>query len=437
MAGVPLPALVLPVAWMSEKPGSVWKGDVNQASEFEFAVADELAARGTRYGWLARAMLVAIGKRSSAEVITDRTTIKGAVCRTVFGRLYEERVLSESQGVWARSVVWAGFETRDAWHPEASVHGVLRTRTLVGGPYEVGVLNAPGRFEAGPERRDDPSVLGQSAWLARTGNGTPLSATMRTRLLESWSWDRIQPVRDEWWGGQTDTVVAMVADPFAGAAGPTWFTVWYESVDPNDPYIMPGRPIGLAGVPISMVWKSDALPTPLNDQETGDWLAGSLRVRLVPELMRVQRPSWRSMVRLEWTGAADGDPITFGGQTSVVLRRADQTDLPLMAGSGCWFRAEPGGTNGPRIMTRIKGISGYVSSPLENTSWVLPAPMAGDRLVVRFEPEPYIPHRSVFADLEADRVYLGVVEVELEDWTVEEINRLRVSGVWPDHAMRE
>jgi hypothetical protein len=30
-----------------------------------------------------------------------------------------------------------------------------------------------------------------------------------------------------------------------------------------------------------------------------------------------------------------------------------------------------------------------------------------------------------------------VIEVELEDWTVEEINRLRVSGVWPDHAMRE
>jgi len=31
----------------------------------------------------------------------------------------------------------------------------------------------------------------------------------------------------------------------------------------------------------------------------------------------------------------------------------------------------------------------------------------------------------------------GVVGVPLEGWTVEEINRLRVSGVWPDHAMLE
>lgn len=433
MAGVPLPALVLPVAWMSEKPGSVWKGDVNQASGFEFAVADELAARGARYGWLARAMLVAIGKRSPAGVITDRTTIKGAVCRTVFGRLYEERVLSESQGVWARSVVWAGFETRDAWHPEASVHGVLRTRTLVGGPYVAGVVNAPGRFEAFRQSTDRLAAApGAPRWLG--GNGKtigPMTDPLRARMLEAWAWDHLNVVRDGGWSGQADTVVAMVDDMFPTDGSTRWYSVWFECSDPNDAYVGPGRPIAAVTIPATVVVDAAGGPAPVAEIGGG---GVTLLARLVPAGVGTPGGDWRPVVRLEAMGAFDGEPITFGGTTSVWLQRQDQSrPRLLMSGDGCWFRLGRVPDSTARIVARTR----FGGALIRDVSTALPAMVPGDRLVVRFGPEQYPPHRSVFADLDAYRVYLGVVEVELEDWTVEEINRLRVSGVWPDHAMRE
>lgn len=442
MAGVPLPLLVLPTAWMSEKPGSVWAGDPNAASGFEFAVAAELAARGPRYGRVARAMLVEIGKRSSAEVITDRTTIKGAVFRTVFARLYGERVLSPSQGRWARSVVWAGFDTRNAWNPDAAVHGRLRARSLVGGRYEVSVLNAPGRFETfWSSVHDLPSAVGAPKWLGGSGRGVgPMADPLRAQMLEAWSWDGMQPVRDASWNGAGDGVVAMVVDEFMawerGDAGGYWFTVLFGALDPDDEYTIAGRSIGQAAVPVALVREAGAGPDIVSDAATGAWLAGSLRARLAPVSLGFWGGDWRAAVVLAWDGGAEGEPITLGGRTSVVLRREGTRDRVLLSGEGCWFRVDPGAPG--RVPARAGGVRSLWSGALvEDGSGALPAAQGGDRLVVRLEPEQFEARRSVFADLEAERVFLGVIEVPLEGWTVEEINRLRVSGVWPDHAMRE
>jgi hypothetical protein len=441
MAGVPLPLLVLPTAWMSEKPGSVWKGDPNAASGFEFAVAAELAARETRYGRVARWMLVEIGERSAAEVITDRSTMKGAVFRTVFERLYAERALSPAQGRWARSVVWAGFETRDAWHPEASVHGVLRARTLVGGPYEVGVLNAPGRFEAlGAGVGRLPAAVGAPTWLGGSGTGGgPMADPLRAQMLDAWSWDWVQPVRDAFWNGAWDGVVAMVADEFAafehGAGDADWFTVLFWAADADDPYVDAGRSIGQALVPVALSRDAAAAAPAIETRAGTDArLAETLRARLVPVALGPTGGDWRPAIRLEVSGRSGGEPITFGGRTSIWLQReAPSRPRMLMSGEGCWFRLEPGADGAGAVVARTR----FGGALMRDASTSLPAPGPGDRLSVRLEPEQFPPHRSAFADLESDRVYLGVVEVELEDWTVEEINRLRVSGVWPDHAMRE
>lgn len=443
MAGVPLPLLVLPTAWMSEKPGSVWAGDPNAASGFEFAMAAELAARGPRYGRVARWMLVEIGKRSSAEVITDRTTIKGAVFRTVFARLYGERVLSPSQGRWARSVVWAGFDTRNAWNPDAAVHGVLRTRSLVGGPYEVEVLNAPGRFESFWSGESQlPSAVGAPKWLGGSGRGAgPMADPLRAQMLEAWSWDGITPVRDASWNGARDGVVAMVVDEFMawerGDLGGYWFTVLFRSLDPDDVYTIAGRSIGQAAVPVALVREVGAGPQILSDSRTRAWLTGSLRARLVPVSQGPWGGDWRAAVKLTCENAPQGGAITLGGRTSVMLRRAGGQGQALLAGEGCWFRVDPGVPGRVTARVRGSGLKGWSGALVEDLSGGMPAAQAGDRLVVRLEPEHFEAHRSVFGDLEAARVFLGVIEVPLEGWTLEEINRLRVSGVWPDHAMGE
>lgn len=438
MAGVPLPLLVLPTAWMSEKPGSVWRGDVNEASGFEFAVAEELAARGTRYGRVARAMLVGIGKRSSPEVITDRTTMKGAVFRSVFGRLYGERVLSPAQGRWARSVVWAGFDTRDAWHPDAAVHGVLRTRSLVGGPYVAGVLSAPGKFEAFHDTSHFRAAApGAPAWAGRAAQGTVTGAA-RDRLLEQWRWDTTQIVRDEFWGGWSDGVVAMIDDMFLPDGSRRWYTVWFESEDANDPYLGSAARFAEATVPATVVFDESGGPAIHTDAATGAGLERTLRALLTPVSMGFWGGDWRPVVALEWAEAGEGEPITFGGRTAIVLRRDGESDTVLMSGEGCWFRADPSAGTRLTARSRGRGMAGSWSGALvTDASKAIPTPIPGDRLVARFEPEQFEGRRSVFADLEADRVYLGVVEVELVGWTLEEINRLRVSGVWPDHAMRE
>lgn len=424
VAGVPGPVLVLPLMWMDARPGSVWEGDVNAASAFERAIAEEIPKRAERrMGVLTRWLVVTIGRGQDPAVITDGTTLRGFAFRDAVRRFSARGKLTPDQARWARGVVWAGFDTRAAWGEETSPHGVLRTRSLLGGPYRVGVVNATGVFEAG--RDDSPK--------ARWNMGT-ITATQRVQLLDQWSWDRLQRVRDEFWAGQTDTVVALVDDGFGSKV-----TVWFESADPYDALIAPGQRIATVEVPTGVM--RDAVnggPAVDSNAATGAWLTSSLRARLEPVSTGLFDGDWRAAVKLAWTGDSAGQAVTFGGQASVVLKRATGRDEVLMRGEGCWFRAEPVGPDGGSVKARVSRQwprGGWSGAVVEDASRAIAVPQMGDRIVIRLEPEAFAPRRSVFADLETARVYLGVVELPLEGWTVEDVNRLRVSDVWPDGVM--
>ncbi|MCC5824003.1 MAG: hypothetical protein LAT64_13035 [Phycisphaerales bacterium] len=426
VAAVPDPILVASVAWMPAAPGSRVQGHSSAAPDFHFIISEELIRRSPNLGPTTRWLLIRIGRLSSHETITDRTTMKGFVLWRTISTLYERERLTDRQARWARSVAWATIITRDDWPMDATPHGYLLTRTLIGPRYRVRLHRTPGVYEP------------VSGWYGYPETPDRISNLSHPDQIHDWfASDLLRPVKDDHWPGWNDNVVPLAIDLFGGHAPERSVIVIFETSNPHDPWFDPNYEFATITVPVTIHQNPHAMPEIRTEPEVGTLLESSLKARLEPRPVRFEGGDWRPVIYLIWDGPPQSERITFGGQTSVLLKRSGGEERILMSGQGCWFRTEP---STQRVIPRGQHLgpdSAWSGALIKDTSAFLPEPRPGDRIFVRFEQEENLRHRSVFADLDSDRVFLGQIEIPLEGWTLEEINRLRISGVWPDHAMRE
>jgi len=152
------------------------------------------------------------------------------------------------------------------------------------------------------------------------------------------------------------------------------------------------------------------------------------------------------------------DAITFGGEVTVCVEVGSGESVEyktLLRGPRKWWRWEPP-TRPPEGMDdstkeywelyrdgylMVSGgdedrYAGFVwDVPFEDRAEHTDLDDSDGRLVLRIVTENTDHDRIVYADLEAVRVLVGELVIPIRDWTVEELNRYRVSGVVPDHAM--
>ena len=453
IAAVPGWALAGVSLFLSAEPGSgSWLDPlvVGLPTTTEARIVQELGHYQREHGWLSRRAVFGCARLVSSEALTDGTCARGGGLKLAIDRLVREGRAYGFEAAWARSVLYCEVRTRDRWAPGATVYGELLCRRLISDGYTLDVGGNVAWFDG---------------WNSRTSfglnaiGGDPQSR--RQRALEIARWDHLQRryTEDTRGFGVKDQVIPL-GPVDSGATGPTFarlrVTLYERANSPAKEWTYP--PAGTFALEVPFIADQTAQPVLLGPHDApGSLLERHLTCTLGPRFDR-RHGVWRAAVsiRPEHSGIGPGEEVTFGGQVFVSIERQTAHGdkyRDLFAGEDSWWawgwddgmptgatrsrmlRLEDfdlsGGLPWPDSTMRHPGSENAVS--VRPTGWVERALQPGDRLVVRIDPSGF--SQVVYADLQAERVYPHPIVIPLKDWTLDELMRLSISGVWPDHAM--
>ncbi|MFG0246810.1 MAG: hypothetical protein ACF8MF_12255 [Phycisphaerales bacterium JB052] len=459
VAAVPEPVLVLTIPFFDGTPGSsfdqtMWGYKPKQT------IWDRLAreARGGAWNeprsWVADRLVFLLARLDSPRVITDSTSDRGTLYASRIGLVIERGKAYGFEERWARSVVYAEFHTRDRVAPGTTIFGELKIRRLVQGVYRVDVGHNAAWFEA-RTRSGSVSLGGRGS-----GGGPGISSSGEYIKLEQWdtlkrmpriaygestegemmvSRYRLDPAAT---GVQDRTVAVTVYDRFGD---PHLGTVGWERVMSRD-------------IAFAFIADPEAGPEVIEDAGLADiidsFVDAELGLRFDPETSR-----WRLVASLTNDGLQETEGVTFGGEVSIEVQRREGQQVSykrLLRGPKKWWRwvaptRPPAGMDeNSREYWELWSEGELVPSGSENEIWysedAWDVPFEDDgsnvglengdgRLVLVVRPDPSGSNRIVFADAKAQRVLVGELVFPIRDWTIEELNRYRVSGEIPEHAM--
>jgi hypothetical protein len=374
-------------------------------------------------------VLFLVARAESHAVLTDSTTTRGSLYMHRIGQILH---LDQAYGFekdWARSVVHAEFRTRERWAPGATVHGELKIRRLIQEEYRVDFARDSAWFEARPQT--DGMYGGGLA-------GGPVIGSVE-EYIEVDQWDWLSRIIRKRQGDSPGELMVGVGEIRAGAIGPRSETVWVDVYDRS------GHPqLGLVWthvatkmIPFGYVVDPEAGPEIVQDPGLGARIGAGLSARLGVRFDAASE-RWELFATLADHGVEVAEPITIGGRVSIVAGKPDGTVYSyrsLLRGPNKWWRLLPTEQQGSGSVGFVGADDGDGSLSFEETGSLTRAVDADAPLMLLISGGSGGPAPIVFADPEAERVYGGRIVVPIVDWTVGELNRFRVSGAVPDHAM--
>lgn len=149
-AAVPRVVLVASLPFLSEEQGAgiystvgFGNGGVAPSRWDSFMMKQAGGGFGTwatpgndpQFGWLSRRLAVILARFESESVITDATTVKGSVYRSIFTQIEHAGAFYPFESRWAHSINYAEIDIQDAVAPDAVVYGDIRIRRLIKGSY--------------------------------------------------------------------------------------------------------------------------------------------------------------------------------------------------------------------------------------------------------------------------------------------------------------
>jgi hypothetical protein len=436
IAAIPDSLLVLSIPLMSDEPGSSFDWSIwgpGQGSGIVKRLEDRIRTMpwSERPGWLSNRLIFLIARTEQAEVLTDSTTTRGSVYMHRIRQILDQDAAYGFELDWARSVVYAEFHTRERWAPGAMVHGELKIRRLLLDEYRVEFKRDAEWFAAQPI--SDVLSIGSSDF----GGEVPILDV--DEFIERDQWDQLSRIMRVGGGDPAGDLMVGYGPVGAGALGPQAESVWVEV------YHRSGHPqLGLIWtraarrtISFSYVADPDAGPRVVTDRALGARIAADLSARLGVRFDEAAG-TWRLFATLTDDGVEVSEPVTIGGRVSIVMGRPDgtaDTHPRLLWGPNTWWRVVPPDQQTSRGggLVWAEHCDGSVS--FEEMGTLAPAADADAPLMLLLSSASREPMPIVFADPDAERVFVGVIAVPIRDWTAGELNHYRVNGIVPDHAM--
>ncbi len=435
-AAIPDSLLVLSIPLMSDEPGSsfdwtMWgSGEVSGVRKH---LEEEIRTTpwSERLGWLSNRLIFLIARTERAEVLTDSTTTRGSVYMHRIRQILDQGAAYGFELDWARSVVYAEFRTRERWAPGATVHGELKIRRLLLDEYRVEFKRDAAWFEAQPI--SDVLSIGSSSF----GGEVPILDV--DAFIERDQWDQLGRIVRLRWGDPAGDLMVGHGPVRAGSRGPQAESVWVDVYDRS------GHPqLGLVWaraarrkVLFEYVADPDAAPRVVADRALGARIGEGLSARLGVRFDRASG-TWRLVATLSDAGVEVSEPVTIGGRVCIVAGKPDGTaniHQRLLWGPNTWLRIVPSDQQASQGGALVWAEHSDGSVSFEEMGTLPRAADADAPLMLLLSSASREPMPIVFADPDAERVFVGDIAVPIRDWTVGELSHFRVNGIVPDHAM--
>ena len=457
IGAIPEPVLVLMIPFFDGTPGSSFDQTMWRFGA-PATVWDQIGNEIRHYSWneprswVADRLVFLLARLDSKEVITDSTTDRGTLYASRINWLINRDKAYGFETRWARSVVYAEFHTRAHWAPAATVFGALKIRRMVQGVYRVDVGQNVAWFES--HTRSDSVVLGGGGF-SRGGPGI----ASKSEYVELQQWDSLKRLPRIPYGESSEgemMISRYQLDPAAiGLQTKSVPVTVYERF--GDPRLsVRWEEVASEDISFSYIADPGAGPEIVEDPKLADILDSYIDVTLGFRFDR-ETSSWRLVASLTNDGLTETESITFGGEVSIEVQKREGQQVSykrLLRGPKKWWRWEPptrppeGMDEKSREYWELWSNGELIPSGSESVyagdAWGIAFQEDGSfvqmnnsdgRLVLRVRTEDSGFERIVFADPKATRVLFGELVFPIKDWTIEELNRYRMSGEIPSHAM--
>tara|TARA_R110002072_G_scaffold42064_4_gene117477 strand:- start:35741 stop:37546 length:1806 start_codon:yes stop_codon:yes gene_type:complete len=438
------------------------------------------AGQSTDYSWLSKRLVFLLGRLESHEVITDSSTVKGAVYSSMITKVVRADEAYRQESRWAHSVVHFEFDTGGDVPPDTMIYANFKVRRLIQGSYRLRI------------RSRELDFMCQSSSGMRMNGFSPTEFASTREAIEYWSdrfsWASIWMVDQEGKNRQgavyNGTRLGIVSGSASGeATGDVHYTILETEGNERDTLFY--APVARGQVPLdyrvdqklrvaqdSSLELEDLIKQNISahlsvrfDRTTGEWVPQVLLKKSSAQYD--PSPVQLTQADFDWFtehqefpkyGLERKNPIPpllnggvlIGGRISVQViwyRDGFESKDILLAGDATWWNwgvfAEPetmwNRGNEPRIpqvrlqaSTRSERLiagevrtNGQTLSNFKNMNY---------KVVVVIEPDPS-PSWHDFVGFRGSRVYTGPLEFPLESWTASEIENFAINGIVPDHAM--
>lgn len=410
----------------------------------------------SEFGWLSRRLVFAIARFQDPDVLTDGTTARGRAMKSLVSQFVSSGRCYGFERDWAKQQVTIEIDIQHDFGPDETPIGQVRMRRLLLGPYRV-------RFG-----EDSTMYRGGSPTSMRINGFHSMMDTAeaeRAHWVNRFLWDDLQPVEQSW-GDRRDAYVpgvflskgtdrgdgvALAGEQFVffGYIGEDWRGFNDDAMWELDFFRREEIRYRLNPKRVIVADSSIALE---------DAIEGAFAARLGVEYEQT-RDRWVPVVTIaERAGASpvEGN-IVLGGYLVVVAidpGKPESRGTEYLRDRGetfwAWGRERylegvpPRGSAStpPERATvakqtlRVRNrFTGHLPGELTSNQWALRNRRPSERTVVLRMTYQHHPQAFGFGGLWGDRVYEGVLEFDIPDWTVEDLRQFMVNGIVPEHAM--
>jgi hypothetical protein len=474
-AAVPRVLIVAALPFLSEEQGTgldpfVLRPAASNARGFDRFILDQVPSgmswyfignyidpKASGYGWFSRRLAFVLARFESPPVLTDGTTAKGNAYKSLLSSFVRPKHSYGFESRWADRVVTIDAQILHDFGPREHPIGIVRMRRMLLGPYRVSF------DEMGT------SYSGSSPSSMRVNGMVPRFDTLeaeRKHWVDRFLWDTLQPVNGAW-GDPREAQIPGTTLPVGKDLG--------NGVGESALVFQFSKYIGESaqGLREDGLWTRDfSIPKRVEYRintnraiaiDTSLKLKGDIESVFVARLTveyKLSKQRWVPVVILEHKNGTTrfADDIVFGGNLSLLgvnprepagsgteyLRGPSEswwswssevyTDIPAQrstSGETEWRRFDQ-----DHASLRTKARSSFsLPGELVAIQWAVKKKnKARTKVVLRITSQNRVSLLD-FSGLWGDRVYEGVLQFDIPDWTVEDLRQLIVNGIAPDHAM--
>lgn len=474
-AAVPRIVIVASLPFLSEKQGSglgpfVLRPAASNASRFDRFILDQVPTsmsgfsfgnyidpKSGGYGWLSRRLAFVLARLEQSLVLTDGTTAKGSAYKGLLSSFVQSGRCYGFESHWMEQVVTIDVQILHDFGPREHPIGFVRMRRMLLGSYRVVFDDMSTPYFGSP-----PTSM------RINGLSSPFDTVEAERMhwVDRFLWDSLQPVDLSYGdrrGARMPGTPLPIGKDMGNSVGQSILVFRFFKYTGED----------AQGLREDALWKRDFNNTQsveyilnprrtiMNDSslELEDSIEHSFSARLTVEYeSRKQR--WVPVVILERRNSLTGfdQAVVFGGNLSlhaVNPRAPDGRGTEYLRGHGeswwSWtseaytdvpaYRSTSGEVEWRRFdqdrasLSTAARFSSSLPGELSANQWAMKKiNKLETKIVLRIT---YRHHGTSFdfGGLWGDRVYEGVLEFDVPDWTVEDLRQYIVNGTVPDHAM--
>ncbi|MDF1809278.1 MAG: hypothetical protein P1U42_06245 [Phycisphaerales bacterium] len=412
------------------------------------------------YGWFSRRLAFFIAHFENESVLTDGTTAKGRAYKGLLTGLIKSDRSYKFESEWVRQVVTIDAQIQHDFGPREYPVGFVQMRRLLNDSYRVMFNSSSEPYSGSP-----PSSM-------RMNGVKPMMSTPeeeRAHWVERFLWDSLHPV-NRVYGDRREAMMPgttlRVGQNLGNGVGETDVTFRFLKYIGED----------FQGMQNDSLWKSDfskkqSIQYKLSSMRTikadssiefKKSIEQSFSVRLTVEY-ETRKQKWVPVIIIEHIDGQVGfkDAIVFGGSINVLAVRPSVTeeaggteylrelsqnwwswsnegysDTPLRERKSDkvqWRRFE---LDRPSLRTRAR-FSSSLPGELSGNQWAIKRKNSLQTKVVLRISNKFGGTSLDFGGLWGDRVYVGDLQFDIPDWSVEDLRQLIVNGIAPDHAIPE